>query len=115
VGEQEYAAELGRLRQAYEGFRERVPDWSEETEAAMVDRMWPGGEQPRTAPPLIESKGGWLILRPVDPHTSVAYRVGDGRERLYTTPFLLTSGSSITARSVRYGYRESQEAFWTAP
>ena len=115
AGEQEYAAELDRLRQAYEGFRGRVPDWSEGTETTMVDRMWPGGEQPRTAPPLIESKGGWLTLRPAEPHTSIAYRVGDGQERLYTTPFLLTSGSSITARSVRYGYRESQEVSWTAP
>jgi len=44
-----HAEELTRMRRAYEAFSERVADWSEEKEADMVERMWPGGKQPRTA------------------------------------------------------------------
>ncbi len=105
----DYAGELDRLREAYRAFSGRVPDWSEETEAAMVNRMWPGGEQPQSEVPLIEIKDGRVTLRSPTPHASIAYRIGDGPERLYNAPFRSMSGSRIRARSIRYGYRESEE------
>ena len=105
----EYVEELDRLREAYREFVHRVPDWSEETEAAMVNRMWPREEQPQSEVPVIEVEDGLVTLHPPTPHASIAYRIDDGPERVYDAPFPPTSQSRIWARTVRYGYRESEE------
>jgi arylsulfatase A-like enzyme len=104
-----HAEALTRMRRAYEAFSERVADWSEEKETAMVERMWPGGKQPRTAAPAIEWSSDLIRLRSTTPGASIAYWVDEGAERIYTAPFEADSSSRITARAVRYGYRESEE------
>jgi hypothetical protein len=104
-----HAEALTRMRRAYEAFSERVADWSEEKETAMVERMWPGGKQPRTADPAIEWSSDLIRLRSTTPGASIAYWVDEGAERIYTAPFEADSSSRITARAVRYGYRESEE------
>ncbi len=109
AAEPAHGEQLDRMRKAYAAFARRVPDWSEESEAAMVERMWPGGEQPTTEVPGIAVIDGRVNLTPNTPDASIAYRIDDGDERVYTAPFPANSGSRVTARSIRYGYAESPE------
>jgi arylsulfatase A-like enzyme len=102
-----YEPQLKRMRRAYIAFAERVPDWSQETEEAMVERIWPKGEPPQAEPPAIESRDGWVSLRARTPGASMTYRIDDEEERLYHRQFRAPAGSRIQARSIRYGYRES--------
>ena len=104
-----------RMRRAYEAFAERVADWSEESEASMVARMWPEGAQPQTQAPSIERRAGKISLRSGTPGASIAYRIGEGKERIYTEPFKAEPGSRVTARAIRYGYVESEESSETLP
>ena len=105
----QFESELERMRLAYAGFQQRVSDWSEESEATMVERMWPGGEQPQTEAPSIERVDQRVSVRSPTEGASVLYRVEGQRERIYAGPFIAPPGSRITAQAIRYGYRESDE------
>ena len=111
----EHEQALTRMRRAYEAFAERVTDWSEESEASMVGRMWPEGTQPQTRAPSIEPRNGGVLLRSKTPGASIAYRIGEGKERIYIEPFEVEPGTRITAWAVRYGYVESEEISKTLP
>ena len=104
-----------RMRRAYEAFAERVADWSEESEASMVARMWPEGAQPQTQAPSIERRSGRVSLRSETEGASIAYWIDDGKEQIYTEPFEAEPGSRITARAIRYGYGESEESSKSLP
>jgi arylsulfatase A-like enzyme len=101
----EYQPVLTRLRSAYDAWRIRVPDTSDQEEAAMAEAFWPGGRQPVTDPPRLTrtDDGKLTIIAPGN--ASVEYRVGEGPWRLYSEP-LMESGL-VTARAVRYGYTPS--------
>ncbi len=58
AGDAQYAMPLRRMRAAMGRFNARVDDWSTDDESAMVERMWPGLEQPATAPPNAELAAG---------------------------------------------------------
>lgn len=111
----QYEPQLKRMRSAYLSFAAQVPDWSQESEGEMVERMWPNGKQPRTRNPAIESEDGVVSLRSFTPGASLAYRLNDEAERLYDVPFRAESGSEIRARAVRYGYLESDEVSKVLP
>ena len=115
VADPEHEAELERMRAAYFSFAETVEDWSQESEAAMVARMWPDGEQPRAEPPVIESRKDLVTLRSPTPGASFAYRLNDEAERVYEAPFRAESGNEIRARAIRYGYLESDETRTVLP
>jgi len=106
---------LRRMRRAYAAFAERVADWSTESEASMVNRMWPGGTQPETKAPVIEMAAGLIALRSETPGASISYRVGESDEQIYGGPFKAEPGSEITAWAVRYGYAQSAESSKTLP
>lgn len=106
------AGDLRRLRRALDGWTRMIGDMSDEPEAQMVARMWPGLVQPRTAPPTI------IAGRPGRPRTvtlstatvgaSIGYRFeGETGWRLYVAPFTAPDGAVIAAKAIRYGYAES--------
>lgn len=103
-----YAGELERLRGALARFRGRVPDMSAEPEAALAERSWPDGKQPRTAPPRIARRDGRVQIEAATVGASIGYRLDEsGPWRLYTEPFVATDGVVIEAKAVRYGWAES--------
>lgn len=108
VGSAEHAHVLERMREALAAWRSRVPDWSDLAEEEMVERMWPGGEQPRTAPPSIRIRDGRVSITCATPGASIAYRIDGGAWRLFTGPFEAT-GERIRARAVRYGWEASDD------
>jgi arylsulfatase A-like enzyme len=109
-----HAEVLARMRTALASWQARVPDWGEEPEDAMVERMWPGGVQPETAAPEMAWRDGRVALSCPTPGASIEVRVDDGPWRAYAAP-IDAPHATITARAVRYGYRESAEATSTAP
>ncbi|MCE2390986.1 MAG: sulfatase [Proteobacteria bacterium] len=107
-----YRADLRRMRSLLAAWSERVPDWSGESEDAMRERLWPGAEQPLTSAPSFESGPEGLAIRSPTEGASIGYRIDDGDWRLYTAPVVVAEGAGVSAKAVRYGWRESEEARW---
>lgn len=126
-----YEPELERLRDALDGWRRAVGDLGDIPESEMVRRWYPGGEQPTAASPLFipiceESPGrepapaGGTFRAPVvlqlhcaTQGASVAYTFEAGDKPhwlLYTAPLRLPEGTTtVRARAIRIGYKESKE------
>ncbi|WP_372630632.1 sulfatase-like hydrolase/transferase [Cohnella sp.] len=121
---------LERLRGALDAWRNEYDVWGDVPEAEMVERMWPGGKQPRTAAPLFvplgrsslgiepQSEGVFaeptaIMLHSATQGASIAYKTDGGDEprwKLYTSPIVLAPGRLvIRAKAVRIGYRDSEE------
>ena len=130
-----YEPELNHLREALDDWIEEVGDMSKIPESEMVRQWYPNGEQPETAPPLFvpiceESPGreaapeGGTFKAPVliqlhcaTQGASIAYTFEQGDEPhwlLYTTPLHLPEGrTTLKARAIRIGYKESKESVAT--
>ncbi|MHA6483349.1 sulfatase family protein [Paenibacillus sp. strain BS8-2] len=127
--------ELVRLREALDNWMCRVGDLGEQTESEMVERMWPGGKQPRTAPPRLypiqQEKGAivppitntaqfdqplYVALISATQGASIAYAVDEGERAqwlLYTGPLFLKNGENqLRAKAIRVGYQESEECVY---
>ena len=104
----EYAAQLAQMRAAMARFDARTPDWSEDGELAMVERMWPGLVRPETAAPTAELADSRVALYSATPGASIGYRIDEGPWQLYTGPVELQPGRTLEAKAVRYGFAESQ-------
>ena len=109
INDPQYLGELTRLRAAYADWQFKVADLSELPEAEMANRFWPNLEQPVTSEPRIRLEDGRVLLDCDTSGASIAYRLNDGRWQVYTGPFDLPPGSSISAKAVRYGWRGSEE------
>jgi N-sulfoglucosamine sulfohydrolase len=126
-----FAGVKARLRAALETWQVESGDMGGISEDAMVASMWPGGVQPATHPPLFipnaanhpssndAPTGGTfvgpvlLMLQSPTQGASIAYALGNAeptRWLLYHKPLSLPTGTTLVrARSIRYGYRESEE------
>ncbi|MFP6640936.1 MAG: sulfatase [Myxococcota bacterium] len=110
-----YAATLERMREAYAAWRERVPDWSDESEAGMAERMWPRGEKPATAVPRFSRVGERVEISSATEGASIRYRIGDGPWQVYGEPVNIPEGATLTAEAVRYGFEESKPSKHSRP
>jgi N-sulfoglucosamine sulfohydrolase len=110
VDDPNYTTHLNRLRGAYTTWQSRVPDLSDESEAAMAARFWPDGVQPETRPPAAEFVSDGKLVLKADPAASIGYRIDQGAWQLFSgDPIALDAGSTLSARAVRYGHAESPE------
>lgn len=131
AGHPTYQPELARLRRALDTWRSEVGDLGEIPEAEMVRRWYPDGQQPQTAAPLFIpiGAGNWgeqpapeggtfrapmlVQLYCATQGASIAYTLsGEDRARwqLYTEPLHLPVGeTTLRAKAIRIGYRESSE------
>jgi arylsulfatase A-like enzyme len=119
---------LQRMRGAVTDWMARINDQGLINEAEMIDRMWPGGAQPETAAPYIvprrstdgPSRRDRLPLEPPmevviyvpTQGASIGYTTDEGASpkwRLYTGPILVQSTTTLRAKAIRYGYKESAE------
>jgi arylsulfatase A-like enzyme len=111
AGDPQHAAVLARLRAALDAWLTRVGDTSEEPEAQMAERFWPGGDAPETEAPELRVADGVVTMRCATEGASIGYRVEDEDGwRLYTGPVSLEALGPvrrIEARAVRYGFEES--------
>lgn len=127
-----YRGELERLRAALDAWLDEVGDLGREPESEMVRRWYPDGQQPTTAQPVFipiceaspgrePAPGGGTFRAPValqlhcaTQGASIAYTFEGGEKphwQLYTRPIALPEGAStVRARAIRIGYKESPEA-----
>ena len=75
----------------------------------MVDRFQPNGSQEETQPPKLTARDDQIVITCSTVGASLGYRIGDGKWQLYTGPFMANQPGTITAKAVRYGWKESEE------
>jgi N-sulfoglucosamine sulfohydrolase len=115
-----WAGEVERLSRALEAWMERIGDDPLRPETDLVESMWPGGVQPKTAAPDVSWTDGRVEIACPTEGAAVAYQV-DGRGygpdhwRLYTGPFQARSGSTISASAIRVGYTQSGTVEFAVP
>jgi hypothetical protein len=115
-----YRPQLERLRAALDGWLRETGDRPGRPETELIESLWPGGVQPKTAAPAIAWRDGRVTLECPTGGSAVAYQV-DGRGLrpghwlLYTEPFAARSGSVITATANRVGYAPSGEVRFVVP
>jgi len=104
---------LARLQGELDAWIARVGDMSQTPEAEMILQMWPGGEQPATAPPTATimkgSRAQQVVLQSATPGASIGYQIGADSThwQLYSAPLNVPAGSVLRAKAIRYGYGES--------
>ena len=103
-----HRSDLLRMRAVLDEYMESTRDYSEISEAEMVELMWPGGEQPVTAAPVFQETDGVLAISVPAGGASIGYRaLGDSGWSLYVNP-ITHQDQEIEAKAIRYGYRESE-------
>jgi N-sulfoglucosamine sulfohydrolase len=124
-----YRATLERMRNAVTLWMAGVGDQGLANEAEMIQRMWPGGVQPVTAQPYIVPRrttdtpareASLKIEGPTEiavyvatQGASIGYTTDEGptpKWRLYSGPILVDAPTTLRAKAIRYGYKESAEA-----
>ena len=98
------------MRVALDEWLGEIRDWGAVEESAMIEQFWPGGEQPITEAPIIDLNLGQqsLKIRTSDKGASIGYKVDDGHWQLYNGEVKVLLGSTLTAKAVRYGWKESE-------
>ncbi len=115
-----YAGEVARLRGALDAWMERIGDNPLRPERDLVESMWPGGVQPKTAAPALSWHDGTVEIECAMEGAAIAYQV-DGRGYgpdhwlLYTGPFDARSGSTVTTTAIRVGYAQSGTVEFSVP
>ena len=119
---------LERMRAAVTEWMSRAMDQGLVNEPEMIQRMWPGGVQPDTAQPYIvprretadvSRRPSLAVEFPTEVNiyvptqgASIGYTTDDGpnpRWRLYTGPIRIDAPTTLRAKAIRYGYKESAE------
>ena len=131
AGESAHRSTLDRMRNALDNWRDEFGDMGDIPEEQMVAQWWPGGVQPKTAPPVFipisESNPGsdaapeggtftgplLVQLHCATQGASIAYTAEteeDPHWLLYTEPLRLEGGTTtLRAKAIRIGYEESEE------
>lgn len=108
----EHQDTLMRMRDALNQWQATVGDPSAAGEAAMIEAMWPGGEQPVTQAPEIVLDEHGLTMRSKTAGASITYRFANDLRgwQLYSGPLIWPVGAQtrqLEVKAIRYGYRES--------
>ncbi len=120
AGSPEYVETLEKLRREHLRWTRETGDLGHTPEAAMLERMRPGGRYAATERVRIVPDGGRfpagsarVRLECPTEGASIAYTTDPGRSArwlLYTGAIELTQTARLRAKAIRYGYRESKES-----
>jgi hypothetical protein len=120
AGDSAYRPHLERLRAALDAWLLEIDDHPGRPETELIETMWPGGVQPKTAAPAIAWRDGRVAIECPTEGSAIAYQV-DGRGfrpghwLLYTGPFQARSGAAITATANRVGWVPSADIRFVVP
>jgi len=108
-----HAEKLAELRLALQQWMEESGDMGFVPENDLIERFWPGREQPITATPVVRQGGSTVSITSATEGASIGYRLpGDeapGRGwRVYTVPLRLEPGTRVEIVAHRLGYTPSQ-------
>ncbi|MDJ0919899.1 MAG: sulfatase [Henriciella sp.] len=112
AGNPDYAWLQAELEAALDDWLGIVGDMAAQPEHAMIEQMWPDGQQPQTQSPevRIERDGSeqLVFLSSATPGASIGYRIGTQTPwKIYDGPLRLEQGKIVEAKAVRYGFEES--------
>ncbi len=113
VNDTTYTNELNRMRIALSDWLNRIDDWSDIPENEMVEGFLDNGKQKITPLPEITVSGNELSISCEEKGASIGYQINDGPWQLYINPLYLIGNEKITAKAVRYGWKESKEVNFT--
>ena len=102
----EYAADVARLRKALGAWQANVDDWSNTPENQMVDGFQKDGKTGITAQPTI-TVGELISIHSDVDGASIGYQIDGGPWQLYSQPFAKPTGTTLSAKAIRYGWEES--------
>jgi uncharacterized protein (TIGR02145 family) len=115
-----WAGEVERMGGALEEWMERIGDDPLRPETDLVESMWPGGVQPKTAVPSVSWTDGKVEIECPTEGAAIAYQIdGQGYRPdhwlLYTGPFETRSGSAVSATAIRVGFAQSGTVEFAVP
>lgn len=114
-----YSEVFNRMRAAHEQWRQDTQDVGLIPEAEIWERMRPGGEWETTAAPEIQiaADGSLNITCPTEA-ASIAYTTETDKRPhwlLYTEGVQVPAGSTVRAKAIRLGFKESPEVKQVSP
>ncbi|TRX53939.1 sulfatase [Thalassomonas sp. M1454] len=102
-----YKDALEQMRGALTDWQHKVKDYSKLKEFDQANLFWPQGKEPVTPEPTITTKDKLVVLSNSNKGASLGYKVNNGKWKVYSKPVSLKAGDKITAKAVRYGWKES--------
>ncbi|GJM33953.1 MAG: hypothetical protein DHS20C18_29540 [Saprospiraceae bacterium] len=112
-----YHLELEHMRGLLLQHMSEAPDLGLIPEATLIDMMWPDGEQPQTALPLVQQKQQSLQIKCSTPGSSIAYLILDAPQQnpdlndgwqIYHQSFESIPGKYLYVIAERLGYATSE-------
>jgi hypothetical protein len=110
----DYADKLMELRAECTRWMESIHDMGEIPEAEILEKFWPGRDQPLTAAPSYEVIDGELILGSETEGANIGYKMYGYDEsapeewEVYTQPLTIIVDTRIEAVAHRLGYEQSE-------
>lgn len=114
IADESHAAKIAELRLAHQQWERETKDIGFTPETEVFLSMWPNGVQPVTKNVnlSLDKKSMLVTLQSPEPGASIVYKTkSDARGwELYTKPFKVSPGMTVTSVAIRYGYRQSGES-----
>ncbi len=115
IESEKHAGRIVKMRKVIGDWIASTGDLGDIPEEELIERFRPGGVQPQTAEPVIKVTGsdrGRISVR-ISCSTegaSIGYRLGsEERWKIYAGPVTVKAGTTIYAKAIRIGYKESKE------
>ena len=113
-----YRTKLIELRNAGQQWMDEVGDMGWMAEDELIERFWPGREQPVTAAPVVTPRDGAVTIASATEGASIGYRLpGDEAPgvgwRVYSAPLHPAPGERIEIVAHRLGYAPSDTVTYT--
>lgn len=109
-----YKPKLEEFRKVQDNWFKKTGDKGLLPEVEMANEMWPGGKQPETSKPDMavvkkDGDGSLVKISAATEGASIGYRIGNDTSPwlLYTSPVRVKKGETLSAKAIRYGYKES--------
>ncbi|MCK5774939.1 MAG: chitobiase/beta-hexosaminidase C-terminal domain-containing protein, partial [Bacteroidales bacterium] len=99
---------LNRFRDTYTKWRYEISDRCDKPESEMLEEMWPGGVQPKTASVNSKIVNNKLELSCETEGASIGYKIDGGKWQLYTEPLEVIENSKLEFKAIRIGFKESE-------
>ena len=118
AGDPVHAERLAEFRQALQEWMDDAGDMGFIPETDLIDRFWPGSQQPGTADPSVERVGAEVTISSATEGASIGYRRnGEAAPwsgwQLYSGPLRLEPGERIEVVAHRLGYAPSETVTYT--
>jgi N-sulfoglucosamine sulfohydrolase len=111
-----YQSVRNALKLALDDWMQHISDMGFTPEKDIAASFWPGGKQPVTASPKINTQGEILSLSCPTVGATIGYKMNDQSGwSIYTKPFVVKKGDVVETKAHRLGYKTSEAVTLTIP